>query len=110
MFPVAAMCGHRCGFDMTATTAMLLAVCTGCAFRSGARAARWEKAGTMDIMSTCCGYQGGGPIRLLADCSKSAIYNPIPNSRASSNLGLQYNLIRVSLQFKEQFSLRKPNI
>jgi hypothetical protein len=35
MFPVRAMCGHRCGFAMTATTAMPDAVLTGLAFNKG---------------------------------------------------------------------------
>jgi hypothetical protein len=38
--PVVAMCGQRCGLDMTATTAMPDAVRTGLALRRGSSAAR----------------------------------------------------------------------
>ena len=35
MFPVVAICGHRCGLDITATTAIPLAVRMGLAFIMG---------------------------------------------------------------------------
>ena len=41
---VVAMCGQRCGFDITATTAMPEAVRTGFARSSGSSAARCESA------------------------------------------------------------------
>ena len=51
MFPVVAMCGHRWGLDMTATTAMPLAVRTGFARSCGSNAPLCS-SGTAWISST----------------------------------------------------------
>lgn len=57
MFPVVAMCGQRCGFDMTATTAMPEAVRTGLAFNCGKRRER-NSSGTAAMISTSFGAFG----------------------------------------------------
>eukprot|EP00963_Diacronema_lutheri_P008950 scaffold776_cov347-Pavlova_lutheri.AAC.148 len=54
MFPVVAMCGQRCGLDMTATTAMPDAVLTGFAFNLGRRLL-FCSSGTAAMISTSFG-------------------------------------------------------
>lgn len=68
MFPVVAMWGHRCGFDITATTAMPDAVRTGLARSLGSSAAR-SASGTAAIISTSFGARASPYLRHAADLS-----------------------------------------
>lgn len=66
IFPVVAICGHRCGFDITATTAIPEAVRTGFARSLGSSDSRSD-SGSAAIISTSFGARASPYFRQAAD-------------------------------------------
>lgn len=66
MFPVVAIWGHLCGFDITATTAIPEAVLTGLARSLGSKASR-SVSGSAAIISTNLGARARPYLRHAAD-------------------------------------------